>query len=56
MEEIGVRELKTYASEIVCRVREEQARYTITYRGKPVGVLMPLAESMVVPLPDEPHP
>ncbi|RLT39401.1 MAG: type II toxin-antitoxin system Phd/YefM family antitoxin [Chloroflexi bacterium] len=42
MEEIGVRQLKTHASEIVRRVREEQARYTVTYRGKPVGVLMPV--------------
>ena len=42
MEEIGVRQLKTHASEIVRRVREEQAQYTVTYRGKPVGVLMPV--------------
>lgn len=45
MEEIGVRELKTHASEIVRRVREEQAEYTVTYRGKPVGVLMPVVDS-----------
>ncbi len=45
MEEIGVRDLKTHASEIVRRVREEQAQYTVTYRGKPVGVLMPLSDA-----------
>jgi prevent-host-death family protein len=43
-EEIGVRELKTHASEIVRSVRETRARYTVTYRGKPVGILMPLPE------------
>jgi len=45
MEEIGVRDLKTYASKIMRRVREEQAQYTVTYRGKPVGVLMPFPDS-----------
>lgn len=44
MPEIGVRELKTHASEIVRKVREERTRYTITYRGKPVGILIPLEE------------
>jgi prevent-host-death family protein len=42
MAEIGVRELKARASEIVKSVREEGARYLVTYRGKAVGVLMPL--------------
>lgn len=40
--EIGVRELKARASEIVRAVRERRARYLVTYRGRPVGVLMPL--------------
>ena len=38
-EEIGVRELKQRASEILRRVREEGATYTITYRGKVVARL-----------------
>ena len=42
MPDVGVRELKTRASEIVRDVRERRARYTITYRGRPVGVLAPL--------------
>jgi prevent-host-death family protein len=42
MPDVGVRELKTHASEIVRNVRERRARYTITYRGQPVGVLIPL--------------
>lgn len=45
MPDIGVRELKTHASEIVRRVREERARYVITYRGRPVGQLTPLDEA-----------
>ena len=44
MPDVGVRELKTRASEIVRDVRERRARYVITYRGRPVGVLLPLDE------------
>jgi prevent-host-death family protein len=44
MPEVGVRELKTHASEIVRQVRDRRARYTVTYRGKPVGMLVPLPE------------
>jgi prevent-host-death family protein len=40
--EIGVRELKTHASEIIRAVRDRRARYLVTYRGRPVGLLMPL--------------
>jgi len=42
MPDIGVRELKTRASEIVRNVRKRRARYVITYRGRPVGLLVPL--------------
>ena len=45
MPDVGVRELKTRASEIVRDVRDHRARYTITYRGRPVGVLLPLEEA-----------
>ena len=44
MPEIGVRELKTRASEIIRKVRDRRARYVITYRGRPVGLLLPLEE------------
>jgi prevent-host-death family protein len=44
MPEIGVRELKTHASEIIRRVREQRMRYIITYRGRPVGLLIPLEQ------------
>ena len=44
MPEVGVRELKARASEIVRDMRENKTSYTITYRGKPVGVLSPVEE------------
>jgi prevent-host-death family protein len=42
MPDVGVRELKAHASEIIREVREEQAQYVITYPGRPVGLLTPL--------------
>ena len=45
MREIGVRELKVKASEIMRSVRKRRARYIITYRGRPVGLLSPLEDS-----------
>jgi prevent-host-death family protein len=47
MPDVGVRELKARASEIVRAVRERRARYVITYRGQPVGLLMPLDEAKI---------
>ncbi len=44
MPEIGVRELKARASEIVRSLRDRRARYVITYRSRPVGILLPLDE------------
>ena len=44
MREIGVRELKVKASEIMRSVRTLRARYIITYRGRPVGLLSPLED------------
>ncbi len=41
MSEIGIRELKAKASELVRHVAEDHAVYTITRRGRPVGVLAP---------------
>ena len=41
MKDIGIRELKAHASDLVRRVAEEHATYTITRRGRPVGVLTP---------------
>jgi prevent-host-death family protein len=41
MKDIGIRELKAHASELVRHVAEEHATYTITRRGRAVGVLAP---------------
>ena len=41
MTEIGVRELKNQATEILREVREHQAEYIVTYHGKPVAMLVP---------------
>ena len=51
MARVGVRELKTRASEIIRSVREQGTRYVITHRGHPVGLLIPLEG---VPTPGEP--
>jgi prevent-host-death family protein len=44
MPEVGVRELKNHTSQIVRAVREARAEYVITYRGRPVARLLPIAE------------
>lgn len=41
-EEIGIRELKSRASEVVRAVKDDRARYVITQRGKPAALLIPL--------------
>jgi prevent-host-death family protein len=43
MTTIGIRELKNQATEILREVRERQAEYIVTYRGKPVAILAPVA-------------
>ena len=40
--EIGIRELKSRASEVVRAVKEERTRYVITQRGKPAAIIVPL--------------
>ncbi len=47
MPDIGVRELKTHASEIIRNVREHRIPYVVTHRGNPVGLLTPLPESNI---------
>lgn len=42
MPNVGVRELKNNASEVIRAVREERAEYVITYRGRPVAVILPV--------------
>ncbi len=40
-EQVGIRQLKAKASHLVDRVAEERATYTITRRGRAVGILAP---------------
>lgn len=42
MEEIGIRELKAHASDVVRAVQEQRARYVVTQRGKPVAAIIPM--------------
>jgi prevent-host-death family protein len=49
--QIGVRELKNQATEIIREVREQQAEYIVTYRGRPVARLAPLAHEQPIAQP-----
>ena len=55
MPSIGVRELKIHVSEVMRDVRDTRARYVVTHRGEPVGVIAPYPpKEEVLPLtPDE---
>jgi prevent-host-death family protein len=48
-QQVGVRELKTHAANIVREVRESRASYVITHRGQPVGMILPLDPAGHVP-------
>src|SRR5437867_10049674 len=39
---VGVRELKTHAARIVRQVRDSRVSYTLTHRGRAIGVILPL--------------
>jgi prevent-host-death family protein len=39
---VGVRELKARAAGIVREVRESRVAYTLTHRGRAIGVILPL--------------
>ena len=52
-EEIGIRELKAHASEVVRAVKEKRARYIITQRGKPAALIIPLDAEPPVDKGDE---
>ena len=44
---IGVRELRQQTTEVLQKLREEQAEYIITYQNQPIAVLLPLNEGAV---------
>jgi len=54
MAEIGIKQLKANASEVVSRVESGKA-YVITKRGRPAAVLLPIeeAEDLVLANADE---
>lgn len=39
---IGVRDLRDHATQVLASVREDNARYVITVRGRPVAAIVPL--------------
>lgn len=43
--EISIRNLKDQASRILREVREEGAKYVVTYHGKPVAVVRPFTRA-----------
>jgi prevent-host-death family protein len=45
MPQVGIRELKNDASEIIRAVREERAEYVVTLRGRPVAFIVPVDEA-----------
>jgi prevent-host-death family protein len=47
MREIGVRELKERASDVIRSVRENHETFSITYRGRVVARLMPVGNGKV---------
>ncbi|MSQ13675.1 MAG: type II toxin-antitoxin system Phd/YefM family antitoxin [Dehalococcoidia bacterium] len=44
MREVGIRELKDHASELLREVRESKETIMITYRGKAVAQLVPVTD------------
>ena len=46
IEEIGIRELKSRASELVRSVKEKGARYVITRRGEPSAIVIPVGAAL----------
>lgn len=52
-EEIGIRELKIHASEVVRAVKENRARYVVTQRGVPAALIIPLDAIIAKPSDDE---
>jgi len=45
MMKIGIRELRQHTSELIRMVREDGRKVEITYRGKPVALLVPVQRS-----------
>jgi prevent-host-death family protein len=55
MPRIGIRDLKTHASDVLRDVCDNRARYVVTRRGEPLGIIVPYTatEEMEHVSPDE---
>ena len=53
IEEIGIRELKAQASDVIRAVKENRARYVVTQRGVPAALIIPLDAAVMKPSDDE---
>jgi prevent-host-death family protein len=51
--DVGVRDLKAHASEMMRCVAEQHATYVVTRRGRPVGLLTPMPAPAEAPLTPE---
>ena len=49
MSDIGIRELKTHASEIVRRVSEDGQHYIVTRHGRPQAAIVPVEDVQAEP-------
>lgn len=49
MRTIGIRELKEHTSQILRRVRENKEEFQVTYHGRVVARLIPIAPSEATP-------
>ena len=47
MDYVGIKELKNQTTQILKAVREEGARYVVTYHGRPTAVILPLDGGVV---------
>jgi len=53
IEEIGIRELKAQASEVIRAVKDNHVRYVVTQRGVPAALIIPLDAAVTKPSDDE---
>lgn len=45
---VGIKELKNQTTEILRGVREDGLEYVVTFHGRPVAVLLPIADDFLV--------
>ncbi len=45
---VGIKELKNQTTEILRGVREEGLEYVVTFHGRPVAVLLPIADDFLI--------